>query len=79
MDHSIRGYLGRQPTEILQGVLEHHLKDGVWQSYFYTVPMIIEVLKERDIEIPQEIYNRIAEIEQLQQEIATSSLRDSSQ
>ena len=79
MDHSIRGYLGRQPTEILQSVLQHHLKDGGGQRYFYTVPMIIEVLKERDIDIPQEIYNRIAEIEQLQQEIATSSLRDSSQ
>lgn len=70
MDHSIRGYLGRQPTEILQSVLQHHLTDGVWQSYFYTVPMIIEVLKERDIAIPQEIYNRIAEIERVQQEIA---------
>ena len=67
MDHSIRGYLGRQPTEILQNVLQYHLQDGVWQSYFYTVPMIIEILKERDIDIPQEIYDRIAQIEKLQQ------------
>ena len=67
MDHSIRGYLGRQPTEVLQNILRHHLEDGVWQSYFYTVPMIIDALKERNVEIPQEIYDRIAEIEQLQQ------------
>ena len=63
MDHSVRGYLGRQPTKILQSVLQHHLKDGVWQSYFYTVPIIIEILMQRNVEIPQEIYDRIVEIE----------------
>lgn len=67
MDHSIQGYLNRQPTKILQSVLQHHLKDGVWQSYFYTVPMIIEILKQRDIDIPRQIYDRIAEIEKSQQ------------
>lgn len=65
MDHSVRGYLGRQPTELLQSVLQHHLEDGVWQSYFCTVPLIIEILTERGIDIPQEIYDRIAEIEKL--------------
>ena len=63
MDHSVRGYLGRQPTEILQSILLHYLEDGVWQSYFYTVPMIIETLTERGIDIPQAIYDRITEIE----------------
>lgn len=68
MDHSIQGNLGRQPTETLQNILQYHLQDGVWQSYFYTVPMIIEILRQRDIDIPQEIFDRIAEIEKLQQE-----------
>ena len=63
MDHSVREYLGRQPTKILQSVLQHHLKDGVWQSYFYTIPIIIEILMQRNVEIPQEIYDRIVEIE----------------
>lgn len=68
MDHSIRGYLSRQSTVILQSVLQRHLQDGMWQSYFYTVPMIIEILIERGIYISPEIYDRIAEIEALQQE-----------
>ena len=55
MDHSIQAYLNRQPTKILQSVLQHHLQDGVWQSYFYTVPMIIEILKQRNVDIPRQI------------------------
>ena len=65
MDHSIRGYLGRQPTQILQSILQHYLEDGVWQNYFYAVPMIVEVLTERGIDIPQEIYDRITEIQMM--------------
>ena len=68
MDHSVRGYISRQSTEVLQSVLRHHLKEGVWQSYFYTVPMIVEVLTERGVDIPREIYDRIAEIGKLQEE-----------
>ena len=66
MDHSIRGYLGRQPTQILQGALQYHLQEGVWQSYYYTVPMIIEILNQRGVLVPQEVYDRMAEIEKIQ-------------
>ena len=72
MDHSVRGYLSRQPTEVLQHLLHHYLQDGVWQDYFRTVPIIIEILKQRGINISQEICGRIAEIELQAQEIAPS-------
>ena len=67
MDISVRGYLNRQPTEVLQSILQFHLQDGVWQDFFYTVPIILDVLEQRNVDISQEIYARIAEIEALQQ------------
>ena len=48
-------------------MLQHYLSDGVWQSYFYAVPIILEILKQRKVTIPHAIYARIAEIEESQQ------------
>ena len=64
MDHSIRGYLGRQPTQMLQMLLQQYLQKGM-EGYYYTVPIIVDSLTQRGIDIPQEIYDRIAEIEKL--------------
>ena len=68
MDYSIRGYLGRQPTKTLETMLHHYLQDGMWEDYFYIIPMILEVLTQRGFDLPQQIYDRIAEIETLRQE-----------
>lgn len=69
MDHSVRGYLGRQPTKVLETLLHLYLQDGQWEDYFYTIPMIVEVLTQRGFSIPQQIYDRIAEIERIQQNL----------
>ena len=69
MDHSVRGYLGRQPTKVLERLLHLYLQDGQWEDYFYTIPMIVEVLTQRGFSIPQQIYDRIAEIERIQQNL----------
>lgn len=65
MDRSVRGYLGRQPTQILQLLLDQYLIDGMWERYFYAVPIIVEILTQRGIQIPQQIHDRIVEIEEL--------------
>ena len=69
MDYSVRGYLGRQSTKTLETLLHLHLQDGLWEDYFYTIPMIVEVLTQRGFSIPQQVYDRIAEIEKLQQDL----------
>ena len=62
MDFSLREYLGRRPTQFLQQLLEQFLTDDMWEGYFYAVPIIVEILTQRGIQIPQETYDRIAEI-----------------
>ena len=69
MDLSIQGYLGRQPTKKLETMLLLYLQDGMWEDYFYVIPMIVEVLTQRGFDISQQIYDRIAEIENIQQNL----------
>ena len=68
MDHSLRGYINRQPTETLEILLQHYLQDSMLKDYFYIVPMLVESLTQRGFDIPQQVYDRIAEIESIQQE-----------
>ena len=67
MDHSVQGYLSRQPSKTLETLLYQYLEDGMWKDYFYIVPTIVEILTQRGLNLPQQIYDRIAEIEILQQ------------
>ena len=69
MDHSLRGYIGRQPTKVLERLLHLYLQDGQWENYFYLIPMIVEVLTQRGFSIPQQISDRITEIEKIQQDL----------
>lgn len=64
MDHSVRGYLSRQPTQILQMLLQQYLQRGM-EGYYNAIPIIAEILTQRGIGIPQEIHTRIAEIQKL--------------
>lgn len=68
MDLSLGGYLSRQSTQTLQQLLEQYLTDGMWEGYFYAVPTIVEILTARGVSIPQEIQDRIAEIQGLNEE-----------
>ena len=62
MDHSVRGYLSRQSTQILQTLLQQYLQKGM-EGYYNTIPIIVEILRHRSIDIPRSVYDRILEIQ----------------
>ena len=63
MDHSLRGYIGRQPTPVLQTLLQNYTQETLLPDYCYAIPLIVEALTARGVDIPLEIWNRIAEYE----------------
>ena len=66
MDHSVRGYLSRQSTQILQTLLHQYLQKGM-EGYLNTIPILIEILTQRGVDIPQSVYDRILEIQSSQE------------
>lgn len=66
MDHSVRGYLSRQSTQILQTLLQQYLQKGM-EGYLNTIPILIEILTQRGVDIPQSVYDRILEIQSFQE------------
>ena len=61
MDHSVQGYLSRQPTQVLQVLLRDYSSADNLENYFRVIPIIMEILTARNAPIPQEIQTRIAE------------------
>lgn len=66
MDHSVRGYLSRQSTQILQTLLQQYLQKGM-EGYLNTIPILIEILTQRGVDIPPSVYDRILEIQFFQE------------
>ena len=66
MDHSVRGYLSRQSTQILQTLLQQYLQKGM-EGYLNTIPILIEILTQRGVDIPQSVHDRILEIQFFQE------------
>ena len=65
MDHSVRGYLSRQSTQVLLVILRTCLQDNLTESYLYAINPIVEILTDRGIALPQDLSDRICEIQLL--------------
>ena len=62
MDHSIEGYLKRRTTQELDGMLNFCVMGDNWKKYGYVVPMILNILRERD---GLETWDVSAQVEQM--------------
>ena len=48
MDHSIRGYLSRRPTEVLEQLLLSHLEHPEPEISETVIRSILDILRERE-------------------------------
>ena len=55
MEHSMQAYLKRRSTEELDAILGYCLAGEHWQQYEKAVMEIIQILKEREKDIPFEV------------------------
>lgn len=64
MDHSLRTYLEKRPTETLLVLLEQYTQKDLLKCYFYAVATILEILKTRNVEIPDNIQQQFLAIQE---------------
>ena len=68
MDHSLRTYLEKRPTETLLVLLEQYTQKDLLKGYFYAVVTILEILKTRNVEIPDNIQQQFLAIQETHSE-----------
>ena len=62
MDHSLRSYLERQPTERLDTILQDCLEQEDLWNYEETVRLILAILWEREKNVDYEIPAKMKEV-----------------